>query len=293
MNGPWIWIDDREKMRAARREMLKSSTLCIDTEYDSFRYFREKLCLIQIRAGQMTYLFDPLAPLDFSFLGTAFADPAVLKIFHAGDNDIRLLRRDYGFTFRHIFDTQRAASMLGSQYLALSTVIDQFLHIDLGKTKKMQRSQWDRRPLKDAQIQYAIRDTLFLLPLYEKLAEQLQESGITGKAEEGFAEMAAVVWQEKIPHRRAHERIEGYETLTTDQKSRLKRLYHWRFAKAKDINRSLFMVLSDQDLLRISQSRARSPEALVEEGILPREKANRYGMEVLAALSPAGVRVSN
>jgi len=287
-DGPWIWIDGPEKMQAARRDILRSGALCIDTEYDSFRYFRERLCLIQIRDGATTYLFDPMASLDFGFLGQPFADPAVIKIFHAGDNDIRLLKRDYGFQFRRLFDTQRAAGMLGSQRLSLSAVIGQYLKIDLGKSKKMQRSQWDRRPLSDAQIHYAIRDTLFLFPLYETLSALLRERGMADQAEAAFAAMANVAWQEKTPHLRAPERIAGYEDLTAEQRSRLRRLFLWRFAKAREVDRSPFMVLSDQDLLRLCRSRARTLNAFLEEGLLPREKANRYGTEVQAVLAAEG-----
>jgi ribonuclease D len=288
MNGPWIWIDSPDKLRDARQKILQSRALCIDTEYDSFRYFRERLCLIQIRDGATTYLFDPLDSLDFSFLGDPFADPAVLKIFHAGDNDIRLLKRDYGFQFCRLFDTQRAASLLGSQHLALSTVIDAFLKIDLDKTKKMQRSRWDRRPLSDAQIRYAIRDTLFLFPLYETLSALLAERGLTEQAEAVFAGMAAVVWQEKIPHPHAHERIPGYEVLTDDERLRLRRLVEWRFAKAREVDRSAFMVLSDQELLRLSQSRTPTLAFFREEGLLSPGKIDRYGTEVLAVLMAAG-----
>jgi len=288
MNGPWIWIDSPDKLRDARQKILQSRALCIDTEYDSFRYFRERLCLIQIRDGATTYLFDPLDSLDFSFLGGPFADPAVLKIFHAGDNDIRLLKRDYGFQFDRLFDTQRAASLLGSQHLALSAVIGEFLGIDLDKTKKMQRSRWDRRPLSDAQIRYAIRDTLFLFPLYETLSALLSERGLTEQAEAVFAGMAAVVWQDKTPHPRAHERIPGYEVLTDDERLRLRRLVEWRFAKAREVDRSAFMVLSDQELLRLSRSPTPTLAFFREEGLLSPGKIDRYGAEVLTVLASAG-----
>jgi len=103
----WTWVDTLVKRRYAEKEIKASPVLCIDTEYDSFRYFRDKLCLIQIKAEKRTYLFDPLNDLDISFLAEPFANSAILKILHAGDNDIRLLKRDYGFAFKNIFDTHR------------------------------------------------------------------------------------------------------------------------------------------------------------------------------------------
>ena len=99
--------------------------------------------------------------------------------------------------------------------------------------------------------------------------------------------MAAVVWREN-PHPRAHERIPGYEVLTDDERLRLRRLVEWRFAKAREVDRSAFMVLSDQELLRLSQSRTPTLAFFRQEGLLPPGKIDRYGAEVLAVLAAAG-----
>ena len=86
MNNGWVWVDTFPKMIEARDDIAQSPIICIDTEYDSFRYFRDMLCLIQIQTGEKTWLIDPLAGLDISFLGDVLNDPGVLKIMHAGDN---------------------------------------------------------------------------------------------------------------------------------------------------------------------------------------------------------------
>jgi ribonuclease D len=76
MNHQGVWINTQTIMNEAKENIGNSSIICVDTEYDSFRYFREILCLIQIDAGGRTYIFDPLGKLDFSFLGTIFKDYA-------------------------------------------------------------------------------------------------------------------------------------------------------------------------------------------------------------------------
>ena len=103
MNAKWILVDSHNKLERAARDFERAKVLSIDTEYDSFRYFNEKLCLIQIYANSTTYVFDPLGNLNLSFLGGFFENRHIVKIFHAADNDIRLLRRDYEFKFRNIF----------------------------------------------------------------------------------------------------------------------------------------------------------------------------------------------
>jgi ribonuclease D len=124
MKHPWTFVNTPAQLKMAEETIRMSDIICIDTEYDSFRYFRDKLCLIQIQTGEKTWLIDPLADLDLSFLGNVLNDRKILKIFHAGDNDIRILKRDFAFAFRNIFDTHRAASLLGYRQLALGLLLN-------------------------------------------------------------------------------------------------------------------------------------------------------------------------
>ncbi len=283
-NKNWLWVDDERTMAAAAAGLGRATCLGIDTEYDSFRYFREKLCLIQVNTGEKTCLVDPLkgpAPL---MLKKSFADPAVLKIMHAGDNDIRILKRDYGFQFQNVFDTHRAAALLGSKHLALSTLIGEYLGITFDKEKKMQRSRWDIRPLSEDQLRYAVADTEHLFALYRKLNEGLRLKGLEAEAVKVFGEIAAAEWREKECDRRGHERINGYQGLQAEERRRLQKLFRWRFQKAKEINRALFMVLSEGELIALAKAEIASAEELRTGGILSAGKTESYGRELLEVL---------
>ncbi|MBN2438923.1 MAG: ribonuclease D, partial [Deltaproteobacteria bacterium] len=165
MKRTWTFVNTPAKLAKAEKSIRAAPVIALDTEYDSFRCFRDKLCLLQVQTGKRTWLIDPLAEgLDLSFLGDVMIDPEVLKIFHAGDNDIRILKRDYAFAFRNIFDTHRAASLLGFRQLALSTLLE--IHLGVTLEKKMQRSRWDIRPLSEEQLDYAALDTAHLPDLY-------------------------------------------------------------------------------------------------------------------------------
>jgi len=285
MNHQWVWIDTQARMDGAKQDVGNSSIICVDTEYDSFRYFREVLCLIQIDAGGRTYLFDPLGKLDFSFLGTTFKNPSVLKIMHAGDNDIRLLKRDYGFDFKNIFDTHQAASILGCHNLSLSTLISQYLGMELKKDKKMQRSKWETRPLKEEQLHYAVEDTAHLTALYRRLESEIQLRGLKRKAARAFDKIAAVTWSEKLFNPQACKGIKGYDSLSAHQKHYLLNLYSWRFQKAKKTNMARFRILSDQTLLDLARSEASSMEMLRKTEILSPEKMRLYGREIIDTIS--------
>lgn len=285
MTNSWVWVDNRSKVDEAKNRIEMSVTICVDTEYDSFRYFREKLCLIQIKAANRTYLFDPLGTLDFSFLGTTFSDPNIVKIIHAGDNDIRILKRDYGFEFKNIFDTHRAASILGCRNLSLKSIIAQYLGVELNKTKRMQRSRWENRPLTDEQICYAVLDTAYLSDLYFQLKDKIKQEGLERTASEAFEKMTAVKWHEKTLNFKGHLKIKGAKDLNGYQRERLKALHRWRFKKAKETNIARFMILSNQNILDLSKVEIKSVKSLKKNAILSSKKVRIFGEEIIEVLN--------
>lgn len=280
----WVWVDSVSKVKEAEEELESSTLIALDTEYDSLHYFREKLCLIQIRAAKRTYVLDPLNGIDLGFLRPFLADERLLKVTHAGDNDIRILKRDYNFEFRNLFDTHRAAYLLGCRYLALSSIIEQYLGIEIQKTKKMQRSKWDIRPLSEGQLQYAVQDTVYLAELYRRLDEKLCLEGMKDRARKVFDEMVAVSWREKTLDFLGHRKIKGYGVLNSDSKERLKKLYRWRFNKARQTNKAMFLILTDKELLSLSGEKWHSLEELQSADILSPEKAGLYGNELIKML---------
>lgn len=274
MSTRWVLVDTQKKLERAVKDFDKATILSIDTEYDSFRYFREKLCLIQIHAGNTTYVFDPLGDLNLSFLDRYFADYRMLKIFHAAENDIRLLKRDYHFNFHNIFDTHRAALLLGFQQLSLEKILLEFAGVELKKNKKIQRSRWDQRPLTDAQIEYAMQDVVFLPSLYASQSAELEMKGLKMTALEAFSKIAGTDWHEKKFNRRGYLKIQGYESLDDEKKVLFKRLYLWRFRRAREENRAVFMFLPDKNLLELAL------DAGHPERYLSQRKMKAYGAEV-------------
>ena len=284
MKNRWTFVDTPAKLTKAEKSIREARLIALDTEYDSFRYFREKLCLFQIQTEERSWLIDPLAAvLDLSFLGDVLSDPEILKIFHAGDNDIRILKRDYGFGFRNIFDTHRAASLLGFRMLSLSTLLKNHLGVTL--EKKMQRSRWDLRPLSEEQLDYAALDTAHLTGLYRKLDAELHEKRLDAEAKRLFVGITEVVWQPRVLDRSAHRKIAGYAQLSSGQRERLRLLCRWRFEKAEEINRACFMLLSDTQLLGLARLENASLQNIAGPGLLSTEGANRFGTEILNLLT--------
>jgi len=284
MTTEWVWIDSASKLKKAQSNIKRASVVGVDTEYDSFRYFREKLCLIQLINGSTTFLFDPLETLDITFLGNVFSDPTTLKIMHAADNDIRILNRNYGFVFKNIFDTHRAASLLGCKYLSLSNVVHQYLGVEFNKSKKVQRSQWDVRPLTEEQLQYAVRDTSYLVDLYRVLDAELKRENLAEKAREVFESLERIRWSEKVLNPGGYIKIKGADELEEGQQRRLRVLYLWRFEKARETNKARFMILSDQELVELACAPIDELSSLAATAILSPRRIDEYGPDIVRVL---------
>ncbi|MCX5850875.1 MAG: HRDC domain-containing protein [Deltaproteobacteria bacterium] len=285
MSDGWLFVDTEKKLDRARREIGAAATVGIDTEYDSLRYFREKLCLIQISTPEFTYLIDPLDSLDISFIGEVCGDPRVVKVLHAGVNDIRLMNRDFGFTFTNIFDTERAGAILGSARLSLSSLLEDFLGVALSKRKHLQRSRWDRRPLTGEQLSYASQDTIYLIELYNVLMDLLVRARLEEKARTSFSAVAAARWSDKKFDPRGYMRVRGADDLDDRGRRCLQRLYRWRFHKARKTDKPRFMLVSDHDLVALAGSDVSTIEDLAGMTILSPQKVAQFGAELVGLLA--------
>ena len=119
--APTRWIRTDDQLADLVGDLAGCGAIGIDTEADSLHHYTEKVCLIQLTAfGGASWLVDPLALRDLSPLAPVLADASVLKVVHGGDNDVTSLRRDFGFTFRTMFDTAIAARLLGDTEVGLA-----------------------------------------------------------------------------------------------------------------------------------------------------------------------------
>ena len=156
--------------------------------------------------------------------------------------------------------------------------------IELKKKKKTQRSLWNIRPLTEEQLNYAIQDTAYLLALHRRLEDEIQHKGLDVEAARFFDAAASVRWHEKKLDPQGHTKIKGYQELTLCERQQLKALFRWRFQKAKESNRAVFLILSDQTILNLSKTEVSSLKALHETGILSPEKVSSIGLEIVETL---------
>ncbi|MBL0217118.1 MAG: ribonuclease D [Myxococcales bacterium] len=250
--APTRWIRTADQLDALVDELAGYRAIGIDTEADSLHHYTEKVCLIQLTAfGGASWLVDPLALRDLSPLGPILSDPAVLKVVHGGDNDVTSMRRDFGFSFRTMFDTSIAARLLGDTEVGLQALVRNLLGVELSKGS--QRDDWSKRPLTPKQEAYALADVEHLMALAANLTERLATAGRTAWAREEFAALASLPPAEKRTGPDEFRRIKGSAKLPRRQQAVLRELYQWREARAAAADRPPFKIVSAELLLAMAE----------------------------------------
>ncbi len=232
----------------------KFDPIAVDTEGDSLHCYFEKLCLIQIGLPDKNVLIDPLGPIDFSRFNAILAGKRI--ILHGCDYDLRMLRRGTKFAPGEVFDTYLAARLVGLKEVGLASLVKEFFSIELPKSS--QKANWARRPLTQTMIEYAINDTLYLIELAERLAQELRAKGRWEWFRESCqkAVLAAGEDREKDPER--VWKIPGSTALRGRPLAVLRVLWHWRDAEAQKSDRPSFQVLRNEELIELAK--------LTEEG---------------------------
>ncbi len=242
-------------------DLKRAPRLCLDIESNGFYAYREKVCLLQISSPTEDYIVDPIAVADLSSLGPLMEDPAIEKIFHAGEYDVLCLKRDYGFKFKNVFDTMIASRLLGVKELGLAALIEK--HFGHKLSKKLQRADWGQRPLTHAQIRYAQLDTHFLIRLADILLEQLRQKNRLEDAAEAFIELTEVEPNTKVFDPEGYWRLTARTQLTGPQIGCLREIYHFREEQAASRDRAHFRVMADDLMIRVA---AATPSTMDELG---------------------------
>ncbi len=261
---------------------LAQPAVAVDTESNSLYAYYERICLIQFSSPETDYVVDPLADLDLSPLGELFARPAIQKVFHAAEQDVAGMKRDFGFQFANLFDTMWTARILGWPRVGLANVLQE--RFGVRSDKRYQRYNWGERPLRSQALAYARLDTHYLLPLRELQAKALERMGRAEEAGEVFAHVAQTPPAVLPFGPEPFWRVKGLRDLTGRERAILWELYLWRDQEASRRNRPPFKVLGEHTLVELAQSCPRTPQELSGVYGLKPYHVRRYGARILGAI---------
>jgi ribonuclease D len=267
-------IATNAELTEASRTWAAAPVLGLDTEFVRTNTFFHKLGLIQVSDGLASWLVDPLAAPDLSPLAEVFASPAV-KVLHSASEDIEVFHRFLGALPQPLFDTQIAAALAGAgASLSYQKLVASQLGVDLAKGET--RTDWLARPLSAAQLAYAAEDVAFLVPLYERLASDLESMGRLAWA---FEDSAALLDTSRFEEEAgaAYLRVKGAGRLDRRQLAALRLLAAWRDSEARrrDLPRSF--VLKEDLLLALASRRPKALRDLERLPFLVPRQAERDG----------------
>lgn len=259
------WIERPAELAAALRH--RPERIGLDTEFVRERTYWPKLALVQIaleepapaQAGgdgtPRVLLVDPLAPGMADALAPVLSDPSVLKIMHSAGEDLIALRQACGAVPEPLFDTQIAAALVGiGSGLGYQKLVQQLEGVALVKGET--RSDWLRRPLSPAQLDYAADDVRHLHALHAALEARLQALGRLDWLAQDCARMLAAA-QRDAPERWPHLPLRAAHFLDAAGQHRLLRLLRWRDEQARRSDRPRTWILDNE----LAVALARTPPA--------------------------------
>ncbi|MCB1528357.1 MAG: ribonuclease D [Hyphomicrobiaceae bacterium] len=165
------------------------AAVAVDSETLGLKPHRDRLCVVQLSAGDGTAHLVQFDGSDYSApnLKALLANQNVLKIFHFARFDVAVIAKYLGVDTSPIYCT-KIASKLVRTYTdrhGLKDLVGDMLGVEL--SKQQQSSDWAAPKLTDQQMAYAASDVLHLHALKERLDTMLDRQGRRDMAEAAFS----------------------------------------------------------------------------------------------------------
>jgi len=258
----------------------------LDTEFLRERTYRAELCLLQLSSQSDAVCVDPLSITDLTPLGNMLTAAGITKVMHASRQDVEVLHPISGLV-RPVFDTQIAAALTGlPAQVGYGELVRRLLGKELPKSHT--RTDWSRRPLSAEQIEYALDDVRYLLPLKSSLEEQLERSGRLTWLTEELRQLEDARNITTDPDE-AWLRVKGLRALDPARERLARLLAAWRERRAMERNRPRGWILDDAVLRDTVMQVPRTIEALAAIPEFPQGVIKHCGTELLECIRAAEV----
>jgi ribonuclease D len=283
MTAAMSLITETASLAAFCDRLRGTAFVTVDTEFMRETTYWAKLCLVQVAGPDEAHCIDPLAPgIDLAPLYALLADTAVLKVFHAGRQDLEIFFHATGAVPTPVFDTQVAAMVCGfGDQVGYETLVGRLAGARLDKSQRF--TDWSLRPLTERQVKYALADVTHLRKAYTALVRTLEQTGRTGWLREELATLVDPATYRNEPQeawRRIKARVRSPRLLAV-----LRALAAWRETTAQAMDLPRQRVAKDDALLELAASLPASVDDIKRSRLAKPLASGRYVDGVLAAVA--------
>jgi len=273
------YINNQKALEDYCRRLGECNVLAVDTEFVRERTFFPLPGLIQVSDGDVISLIDPLDCANMQPFFDLLESEDICIIMHSSSEDIELFYHMGCGVIKNLFDTQIAATWLGmGQSLSLQKLVENYHDITI--EKQLSRTDWLKRPLSEAQLQYAAADVLYLTDIYQQQYKKLATKNFLDKFIQD-CDLQCEKQSVEINNELAYLKVKKAVTVTGGALTRLKEVAKWREVQARNDNKPRQHVLKDQQVVTVCQQAPRTVKQLVSKCDLPPFIARRYGKQLV------------
>lgn len=271
MNSSLIYITEQAQLEHCIEKLQGATIVAFDLEFDRDRYtYGFDLCLIQIATPTECFVIDPLAEIHLDPLFRMLENKAIRKLVHCPGEDLRLLHSLKCYP-TNLADTEVYAKLLNYEQTSLSNMLTATSGIALNK--KLQTSNWGKRPLTDAQLEYAAADVMYLFDLEKKLRNEAIEKGVLEMVEQEFSLLNETVYtlepKENFIKKNDRQFMSPYDQYVLNE------LFKYRDALARQKNKPAHQIMPEDVLRLLAYKKIVVADLPAQSGIHPMLRSSK------------------
>ena len=273
-------IEDSQILRQLCEKVASESEIAVDTEFTRVRTYRPRLELVQLATTNIAFCIDVPKCLDISALEKLLSSTSTVIVMHSASQDLEVFRDMNAIPYR-IFDTQIAASFCGYENVSYKDVVRESIGVEL--SKEMTRSNWTGRPLSQKQIQYALDDVRYLIPVMQDLSLKLDKLSRAAWLEEECGRLL-MSYRKEVTESDIYRSFHRAAELTIADQYRVRDLLLWREDRAQKLDLPKQWVISDANILNVVRLRPKSEVQASKVIGLKKRKSSKWLKEILKIL---------
>lgn len=284
MNTHPITITAAADVQSLAESARAAGRLALDVEFLWERTYAPIPCLAQVAVGDEIALIDPIEGAPLEPIADLLADPDVQVVMHAPGADLILFALAFGTRPSNVVDTQLTGGFVGlGAGQSLGALLNRVLDVRLAKTEGY--SDWSRRPLTHAQLDYAADDVAHLFALSDELMQRAHDHGRDEWVREEHTRRYGPGARLTAEPEEAWRRVKGQGRLDPTERAVLVRAAAWRETEARRRDRPVGWLIPDRTLIEVSRRRPATAKALLSERGIPAAMRENEADGLLAAMA--------